>query len=80
MMAQGAGEANDTVGDRPCCFGEVVSDIFANPLRVLVASAAKPSELAGIDQPLQIDQGDAGGFEVARAIPLALARVSARSR
>ncbi len=52
MVAQCAHQADDALWNRPGGFGEIVGDVLAGLFGVLVESAARAHELAGIGQAL----------------------------
>jgi hypothetical protein len=44
-----------------------MGDVFTNPLRILVESAAEADQFAGVGQPLEIGERNARRREVARS-------------
>ncbi|MGX1065584.1 hypothetical protein AB7M39_004949 [Bradyrhizobium diazoefficiens] len=67
VVPERTGKANDSVGNGPCGFRKIMSDIFSDSIRILVEPSSKSNEFTCVCQSLQVNKGDTRGFEVAGA-------------
>ncbi|MGY3294154.1 hypothetical protein ACVWWP_007221 [Bradyrhizobium sp. LM3.6] len=65
MTAKRTNEADDAVWYKACGFREIVCGVFADSFRVLVETASKTDDIAGVGKALQVAERDARRREVA---------------
>lgn len=55
VVPERTGKANDSVGNGPCGFRKIMSDIFSDSIRILVEPSSKSNEFTCVCQSLQVD-------------------------